>query len=175
MQFHPTRLKDAVLIELDKREDQRGYFARIFCEQEFGDAGLETRYVQANTSSNPKAGTLRGMHYQNPPHAEVKVIRCTRGAIFDAIIDLRRSSPSFGQWQGFELDARAGTMLYVPTGFAHGYQTLTDDTEVGYLVSHPYTPGAEQGIRHDDPAFAITWPRPVSVISEKDASWPAYS
>lgn len=174
MLFHPTRLKDAVLIELEKREDQRGYFARTFCEQEFDAAGLETRFVQANTSSNPQAGTLRGMHFQNPPHAEVKVIRCTRGAIFDAIIDLRRASPTFGQWQGFELDARSGTMLYVPTGFAHGYQTLTDDSEVGYLVSHPYTPGAEEGIRHDDPAFAINWPRPVSVISEKDARWPAY-
>jgi dTDP-4-dehydrorhamnose 3,5-epimerase len=174
MRFQPTELADAVLIDLDKRTDERGYFARIFCEDEFARAGLETRYVQANTSANPRAGTLRGLHYQISPHAEVKVVRCTRGAVFDVIVDLRPQSPSFRRWQGFELDAASGRTLYVPKGFAHGYQALVDDSEVSYLVSYPYTPGAESGIRHDDPALGIDWPLGVSVISEKDAGWPPY-
>lgn len=174
MRFHPTDLADAVLIELEKRSDDRGFFARTFCEAEFAQAGLKTRFVQANASGNPRAGTLRGLHYQVEPHAEVKVIRCTRGAIFDVIVDLRRDSPSYRRWQGFELTAAEGTMLYIPEGFAHGYQTLADDTEVAYQVSAPYAPGAEAGIRHDDPAFGISWPLPVTAISEKDASWPDF-
>jgi dTDP-4-dehydrorhamnose 3,5-epimerase len=174
MRFQPTELADAVLIDLDKRTDERGYFARTFCEEEFARVGLETRYVQANTSANPRAGTLRGLHYQVPPHAEVKVVRCTQGAVFDVIVDLRPQSPSFRRWQGFELDAASGRTLYVPKGFAHGYQTLVDDSEVSYLVSYPYTPGAEAGIRYDDPALGIDWPIGVSVISEKDAGWPPY-
>jgi dTDP-4-dehydrorhamnose 3,5-epimerase len=172
MRFRPTRLQDAVLIELEKHHDARGFFARTFCESEFAAAGLQTRFVQANASANPRAGTLRGLHHQVPPHAEVKVIRCTRGAIYDVIIDLRPDSSSYLQWQGFELDAASGIMLYIPEGFAHGYQTLVDDTEAAYQVSHPYAPGAEAGIRYDDPAFAITWPLEVSVISDKDAGWP---
>jgi dTDP-4-dehydrorhamnose 3,5-epimerase len=175
MRFTPTSLKDAVLIDLDKRADPRGWFARTFCEEEFAAAGLETRFVQHNASANPAAGTLRGMHQQNPPHAEVKVVRCTRGAIFDAIIDLRPASPSYRRWEGFELTAANGRMLYVPQGFAHGYLTLADDSEVAYLVSHPYTPGAEGGLRHDDPAFGIAWPRPVAVFSDKDAAWPPFT
>lgn len=174
MRFHPTDLADAVLIELEKRGDERGFFARTFCEKEFAQAGLVTRFVQANASANPKAGTLRGLHYQVAPHAEVKVIRCTRGAIFDVIVDLRPDSSSYRRWQGFELTAAEGTMLYIPEGFAHGYQTLVDDTEVAYQVSAPYAPGAEAGIRHDDPAFGISWPMPVTAISEKDASWPDF-
>ena len=172
MRFLSTLLKDAILIELDKRVDARGFFARTFCEHEFAAARLHTRFVQANTSGNPCAGTLRGLHYQIAPYAEIKVIRCTRGAIYDVIIDLRIDSPNYRQWQGFELDAAAGTMLYVPEGFAHGYQTLLDDTEVAYQVSREYTPGAEAGIRYDDPAFGITWPLPPVFISEKDANWP---
>lgn len=172
MRFLPTLLKDAILIELDKRVDARGFFARTFCEQEFAAAGLQNRFVQANSSGNPRAGTLRGLHYQIAPYAEIKVIRCTRGAIFDAIIDLRLGSPTYGQWQGFELDAARGTMLYVPEGFAHGYQTLLNDTEVAYQVSREYTPGAEAGIRYDDPGFGITWPLLPTSLSEKDASWP---
>lgn len=174
MRFQPTELADAVLIELEKRADARGFFARTFCEAEFAEAGLQTRFVQANASGNPRAGTLRGLHYQVKPHAEVKVIRCTRGAIFDVIVDLRPGSPTYRRWQGFELSAAAGTMLYIPEGFAHGYQTLCDDTEVAYQVSAPYAPGAEAGLRHDDPAFAIAWPLPVSAISDKDASWPDF-
>jgi len=172
MKFSKTSLQDAVLIDLDKREDERGFFARTFCAEEFANAGLVTSFPQANHSFNRKAGTLRGMHYQKAPHGEVKVVRCVAGAIHDVIIDLRPESPSYLQWEGFELTAANGRMLYVPSGFAHGFQTLTDAAEVTYMVSHPYTPGAEGGLRFDDPAFAITWPRPVSTISEKDAAWP---
>jgi dTDP-4-dehydrorhamnose 3,5-epimerase len=175
MRFTPTTLRDAVLIDLDKRADPRGWFARTFCEAEFAAQGLATRFVQANASANPQAGTLRGMHFQHAPHAEVKVVRCTRGAVFDAIIDLRPDSASFGRWEGFELTAANGRMLYVPEGFAHGYLTLADDSEVAYLVSYPYTPGAEGGLRYDDPAFGVAWPRAVTVISDKDAAWPAYA
>ena len=174
MRFHPTDLADAVLIEIEKRGDERGFFARTFCEEEFAQAGLVTRFVPANASASRKAGTLRGLHYQVAPHAETKVIRCTRGAIFDVIVDLRPDSPSYRRWQGFELTAAEGTMLYIPEGFAHGYQTLADDTEVAYQVSAPYAPGAEAGIRYDDPAFGITWPMPVTAISEKDVSWPDF-
>jgi dTDP-4-dehydrorhamnose 3,5-epimerase len=172
MKFTKTRLQDAVLIELEKRADARGHFARSFCAGEFAQAGLATDFVQANHSHNIRAGTLRGMHYQRAPHGEVKLVRCVRGAIWDAIIDLRPASPSYGRWEGFELSPENGRMLYVPIGFAHGFQTLRDDTDVVYQVSHAYTPGAEGGLRHDDPAFGIAWPLPVSVISEKDAAWP---
>jgi dTDP-4-dehydrorhamnose 3,5-epimerase len=174
MRFTPTTLEDAVLIEPERREDPRGWFARVFCEEEFAAAGLETRFVQQNASANPKAGTLRGMHYQRPPHAEVKVVRCTRGAVFDAIVDLRPGSPTYRRSEGFELTAANGRMLYVPEGFAHGYLTLADDSEVAYLVSHPYTPGAEAGLRYDDPALGIAWPRPAAVLSDKDAAWPPF-
>ena len=174
MRFIPTPLKDATLIELHKREDDRGYFARSFCEGEFRAAGLPTRFVQANSAGTRLAGTLRGLHYQTPPHAEAKLVRCTRGAVYDVIIDLRPDSPTHGRWEGFELDAASGRMLLVPEGFAHGYQTLADNTEVFYLVSHPYAPGAEAGIRFDDPALGIEWPLSVTSISEKDQQWLDY-
>jgi dTDP-4-dehydrorhamnose 3,5-epimerase len=174
MRFVSADLEGAFLIEPERRADDRGFFARTFCEAEFAAAGLVTRYVQANVSGNPRAGTLRGLHYQVAPHAEVKLVRCTRGAIFDVILDLRPRSPSYRRWQGFELTAEAGTLLYVPEGFAHGYQTLRDDTEVAYQVSRAYAPGAERGLRHDDPAFGIRWPLPVTAISEKDAAWPDF-
>lgn len=175
MRFLPTTLTDAVLIEPERRADPRGWFARLYCEEEFAAHGLKTRFPQQNASANPKAGTLRGMHFQHPPHAEVKVVRCTRGAIHDVIIDLRPDSPTYRKWEGFDLTAENGRMLYVPEGFAHGYQTLEDDSEVAYLVSYPYTPGAEGGLRADDPAFGIVWPRPVTMISDKDAGWPAFA
>jgi dTDP-4-dehydrorhamnose 3,5-epimerase len=172
VKFTQTTLKDAVLIELEKRGDERGFFARTFCAKEFAAEGLETVFVQANTSQSALAGTLRGMHFQRPPNGEVKVIRCVKGAVYDVIIDLRSGSPTFGRWEGFELSEVNGRMLYVPKGFAHGFQTRADDTAVAYQVSHPYTPGAEGGLRWDDPAFAIAWPRPVTVLSDKDAAWP---
>jgi len=172
MKFTPTRLAGAVLIELARHGDARGYFARTFCAETFAGEGLVGAFVQANHSANLAAGTLRGLHYQRAPHGEVKLVRCVEGALHDVIVDLRPESPSFRRWEGFELTAENGRMLYVPAGFAHGFLTLEDDTHAVYQVSHPYTPGAEGGLRWDDPAFAIAWARPVAVISEKDAAWP---
>ena len=172
MKFHKTSLADAMLIDIEPRGDARGSFARVFCAQEFAAHGLQTRYVQANHSSNVHKGTLRGMHFQKSPHGEVKLVRAVRGGVHDVIIDLRRDSPTYGKWEGFDLTADNGRILYVPVGFAHGFQTLHDACEVTYMVSHAYTPAAESGVRFDDPAFGIDWPMPVSVIAEKDAAWP---
>lgn len=172
MKFTKTSLKDAVVIDLTKHGDARGFFARTFCAETFAREGLVSDFVQANHSANVTAGTLRGMHYQRAPHGEVKLVRCVKGAIHDVIVDLRPESPTYRRWEGFDLTAETGRTLYVPAGFAHGFQTLEDDTHVVYQVSHPYTPEAEGGVRWDDPAFGIKWPRPVSVISDKDASWP---
>ncbi|MFH0882217.1 MAG: dTDP-4-dehydrorhamnose 3,5-epimerase [bacterium] len=169
MKFSETDLSGAYIIALEAHEDQRGYFARAFCEREFSEHGLVSRFVQCNMSGNPKRGTLRGMHYQLPPHEEVKLIRCIQGAIWDCIVDLRPDSSTFRRWQGFELSADNREMLYVPTGFAHSYLTLTDDSAVFYMVSAFYAPGSERGIRYNDPAFDIEWPIPVEIISEKDA------
>lgn len=175
MFFHRTELTDAVLIELDRREDRRGFFARTWDQQLFKEHGLVDRVVQANLSYNHTRGTLRGMHYQKAPYAETKLVRCVRGAIFDVIIDIRPDSPTYKRWIGVELTAENRRALYVPEGFAHGFQTLTDDCEIMYQVSQVYTPGAEGGIRYNDPAFGIQWPLPVSVISEKDAAWPDFA
>ena len=172
MKFSKTSLADAMVIDMQRNEDSRGFFARTFCAREFAEAGLVTEYVQANHSYNRAKGTVRGMHFQNPPHGEVKLVRCVKGAILDIIIDLRPGSPSWRKWEAFELTEENGRTLYVPVGFAHGFQTLADETHVTYSVSHPYTPGVEGGVRWDDPAFGITWPLPVSVISDKDAAWP---
>ena len=175
MKFTETPLADAFVIELEPMTDERGFFARGWCSREFEEHGLAANIVQANVSFNHSAGTLRGMHYQVAPHEESKLVRCTSGALFDVIIDLRADSATFGQWFGVELSAANRHMLYVPHGFAHGYQTLTDGTEAFYQVSEFYAPGAEQGIRYNDARFAIEWPLIVKVISEKDASWPDYS
>jgi dTDP-4-dehydrorhamnose 3,5-epimerase len=172
MKFEPTRLADAVLIEPDRIADERGFFARIFDADAFAAAGLVTDYPQVSVSHNAQAGTLRGLHFQRAPHAETKLVRCVAGAIWDVILDLRPRSPSYGGWQGFELSAGNGRMLYVPAGFAHGFQTLRDATEVIYHISYPYTPAAAGGLRWDDPALAIDWPLPVAAISPRDAAWP---
>lgn len=172
MWFTRTSLVGAFLIHLDARADQRGSFARTFCAQEFGVHGLETTFVQANISTNKCAGTIRGLHFQREPHAEVKLVHCVKGAIYDVIVDLREASPTYRRWFGAELSDGNGAMLYVPRGFAHGYQTLCDDASVSYLVSAFYAPQAEGGLRYDDPRLAIKWPRPMSDISEKDAGWP---
>jgi dTDP-4-dehydrorhamnose 3,5-epimerase len=172
MLFTETSLPGAYVIDLDRREDERGFFARAWCRREFETHGLDAELVQCNLSSNPRAGTLRGMHYQVPPDAETKLVRCVRGAIFDAIVDVRVDSSTFGEWLGVELSAENGRMLYVPEGFAHGFETLVDGTDVYYQVSAYYAPGAEQGLRWDDPAVAIEWPLPPTIISRKDASWP---
>jgi dTDP-4-dehydrorhamnose 3,5-epimerase len=172
MKFNATSLADAMLIELEPRGDERGFFARTFCAAEFAAHGLETGFVQGNCSYNRGRGTVRGLHWQRAPHAEVKLVRVVQGAIFDAIVDLRPASPSYLKWAGFELSAANRRSLYVPAGFAHGLQTLEDETHVVYQVSHPFTPGAERGMRWDDPAVGIAWPLPVASLSEKDAGWP---
>ena len=173
MKIRETELEAARLIEFEKRGDERGFFARTFCEAEFAAAGLVTRFVQANHSHNKARGTLRGMHFQRAPHGEAKLVRVVRGAIYDVIIDLRRELPTYGRWQGFDLTAENGLMLYIPVGFAHGLQTLADETDIVYQLSHPYTPAAEGGVRWDDPAFGIAWPLAVAVISARDAAWPS--
>ena len=172
MKFNPTPLAGACTIDLEKRGDDRGFFARLFCETEFAEAGLETRFLQINNSLSGSKGTLRGLHYQLPPAAEVKVVRCVRGALWDVILDLRAGSASFGKWFGTELSAENRTMMYVPRGFAHGFVTLTDDAEAIYLVSAAYSPDNERGVRYDDPAVGIEWPLQPVDISEKDRNWP---
>ena len=175
MIFTETKLPGAYLIDIEKRADQRGFFARGWCQKEFEAHDLIPRVVQTNISLSKRKGTLRGMHYQVAPYAEAKLVRCTRGALYDVIIDLRPDSPTYMQWLGVELSAENYKMLYVPEGFAHGFQTLVDNTEVTYQVSQFYTPEAEGGVRYNDPAFGIEWPLEVQVISDKDQSWPDYS
>lgn len=172
MIFEPTPLQGAYLISLEKRGDNRGFFARFFCEAEFRAQGLVPQFTQVNTSLSAKAGTLRGMHYQLPPSAEVKVVRCMRGALFDVIVDLRAGSPTFGKWFGAELNDDNRLMMYVPKGFAHGFVTLRDDVEALYFVSDPYAQQAERGLRWDDPAIGIAWPVTPTEISAKDLAWP---
>jgi dTDP-4-dehydrorhamnose 3,5-epimerase len=174
VKFLPTLLQDAFVIELEKRADDRGFFARCFCEREFHEAGLETRFVQINNSLSVKAGTLRGLHYQLAPAAEVKLVRCVSGALFDVIVDIRPSSPTFGLWFGEELSSENRRMMYVPRGFAHAVLTLRDDTEVLYMVSASYSPENERGLRWNDPRFSIQWPCEPTEISGKDASWPHF-
>lgn len=175
MIFTPTRLQDAMIIDVERRGDKRGYLARTFCEQEFADHGLETRFVQASTIFSAKRHTLRGLHFQTPPHGEAKLVRCTRGAARVTIVDLRPDSPSYKQWLGVELSPENCRLLYVPKGFAQGYQTLVDDTEVAYQMSHEYVPEAASGVRWDDRAFAIEWP-PAGrrIISDRDRAWPDF-
>lgn len=174
MLFTKTTLKDAWLIDLEKRGDERGFFARTMCVDEFAQHGMDTEYLQQNVSVSVHKGTLRGMHFQKPPYAETKLVRCLKGAVVDIIIDLRPDSPTYMKWEAFELSDRNYRQLYVPKDFAHGFQTLTDNVEVSYLVAGKYTPSQEGGVRYDDPAFRISWPLPVTVISEKDLGWPAY-
>lgn len=174
MKFHQTPLPGACTIELEKRGDDRGFFARFYCSEEFGAQGLNTSFAQINNSLTGKRGTLRGMHYQMMPSAEVKIVRCIRGSLFDVILDLRPDSPTFGQWFGETLSADNRIMMYCPKGFAHGFITLEDDTEAFYLVSDPYAPDLERGIRYNDPRFGIEWPIQPLEISEKDNAWPDF-
>ncbi len=175
MIFKETHLAGAYVIEPRIIGDERGFFARAWCQKEFEAHGLEAALVQSNLSFNKFKGTLRGMHRQIAPAEEVKLVRCTKGAIFDVIVDLRPDSPTHTQWFGIELTESNHTMLYVPRGFAHGYQTLADDCEVFYQVSEFYTPECERGARYDDPAFGIEWPLPVTTVSPKDQGWPDYA
>ena len=175
MKFTELALKGAYIIDLERREDSRGFFARSWCRKEFGEHGLCEEFVQSNVAFSTKKGTVRGMHYQIAPHQEVKVVRCTMGSIYDVIIDLRSGSPTAGQWTGVELNSGNHRMLYVPEGFAHGYQTLEDNTEIYYQTSRFYAPESARGNRYDDPAFGIEWPLTVGSISDPDKSWPDYT
>jgi dTDP-4-dehydrorhamnose 3,5-epimerase len=168
MIFTETTLKGAFIIDLDRKLDERGFFARAFCQNEFRDHGLKPVIAQANLASNARKGTLRGMHFQYPPAAESKLVRCTRGAILDIIVDLRPESPTYLEHISVELNEHNMRALYVPERFAHGYQALRDNTDTSYQVGEFYTPNAEGGLRHDDPRLGLTWPLPVSVISSKD-------
>ena len=174
MRFTETPLKGAFVIELEERKDDRGAFARTFCMKEFADHGLKPTVAQCNLSYNYKAGTLRGMHYQIPPAVETKLVRCTRGKIYDIIVDIRPGSPTYLQHFGIELTEENHKALYVPEMFAHGYQALTDMAEVAYQVGEMYTPGCERGIRFDDPALGLKWPMKPTVMSDKDRNWPAF-
>lgn len=171
MIFTETPLAGALIIELERREDPRGYFARTFCQREFAEHGLGTPVAQANVAFNRKKGTVRGMHFQFPPYAETKLVRATRGAVVDVIVDLRPESPTFLQHVSVELSADNGRALYVPERFGHGYQTLVDDSETSYLVGEFYTPGTEGGLRYDDPRLGLSWPLTVTAVSEKDRNW----
>lgn len=175
MIFKETKLKGAYIIEVQKLVDERGFFGRSWCKKEFEAHGLNSNVVQANVSYSKTKGTLRGMHYQVAPYSETKTIRCMAGAIYDVIVDLRPDSATFKQWIGVELTQENGHMLYVPEGFAHGFITLKDHTSVNYMVTAYYTPGAEAGIRYDDPAINIEWPITPTVVSDKDKAIPPFA
>lgn len=172
MKFIETTLKDARLIELEPHGDDRGFFARTMCREEFDGVGLNSDFVQQNTSFSVHRGTLRGLHYQRRPHGEDKLVRCLQGAIVDVIVDIRRDSLTYMQHQMFELTSRNRLQLYVPKGFAHAFMTLEDNVEVSYLVTAPYTPSAESGLRYNDEELGIEWPLEITVLSAKDAEWP---
>lgn len=174
MIFRELELPGAHLIELEPHRDDRGFFARTWCRREFAEAGLETRVAQRSLSHSEARGTLRGMHFQAPPHQEVKLLRCVRGAIFDVIVDLRQDSPTLGEHLSVELDGAGRRALYVPEGFAHGFQTLEDDTEVHYQMSEFYAPDHGRGYRPDDPAFDIDWPVEPAVVKDRDLQWPDF-
>jgi len=175
MQFTETILKGAFVIELERIEDNRGFFARTFCRTEFQTHRLNADLVQCSISFNRRRGTLRGMHFQVAPHAELKLVRCTRGAVYDVILDLRPQSPTFARWVAVELSAENRRMLYIPEGLAHGFQSLVDDTELFYQITEYYAPECSRGVRWNDPAFQIRWPFEPSVISERDRTHPDFA
>jgi dTDP-4-dehydrorhamnose 3,5-epimerase len=172
MRFVPTAIHGAWLIEQERHADDRGFFARTWCAEELADRGLEARLAQCSVSFNHRRWTLRGLHYQAPPFAEAKIVRCSRGALYDVAVDLRPDSATFRRWIGVELTAESGRALYVPRGFAHGFLTLADATEVSYQISAPYRPDAARGLRYDDPFFGVIWPGPVEVIAARDRDYP---
>ncbi len=174
MLFQETKLPGAYVIELEKRFDERGFFARAFCEREFAEQGLPTRFPQCNLSRNLRAGTLRGMHYQVAPYRETKLVRCVAGAIYDVIVDLRPSSPTRLGWVGVELSSEDGRALFIPEGFAHGFITLTDGADVFYQMGEFFQPEAARGLRWNDPRLGIRWPREPAVISQRDATYPDF-
>ncbi|HZO80957.1 MAG TPA: dTDP-4-dehydrorhamnose 3,5-epimerase [Candidatus Binataceae bacterium] len=175
MEFKETAVAGAFVVAPERLDDERGFFARTFCRREFAQRGLNPQVSQSSVSFNPKRGTLRGLHYQAPPHAECKLVRCTRGAIFDVIIDLRPHSPSYRRWAATELSAQNHRLIYIPEGIAHGFLTLADDCEVFYEISESYHPECTRGVRWNDPAFHVRWPFPPALMSERDRSYPDFA
>jgi dTDP-4-dehydrorhamnose 3,5-epimerase len=175
MIFTKTTLADAWLLDLEQRGDERGFFARTFCEQEFAAHGMVTRYAQMNTNFSARRGTLRGVHWQDAPHGEAKLVRCISGAAYDLIVDMRPESPTYRQWEAFELTPANRRLLYVPPGFGHSFLALEDETEITYFASVPYAPGAERGVRWNDPGLGFKWAIEPTIVSEKDAAWPDYA
>ena len=171
MQFCPTRIPGVYVVELERKQDERGFFARSYCEREFAELGLVTRFVQCNVSFNARRGTLRGMHLQLGPSPEIKLVRCTGGAAMDVVVDLRPNSPTYCQWERFELSAENRRAVYVPAGIAHGFQALVDDTELFYQMSEFYNPALAAGVRWNDPAFGIEWPLSNPILSERDRTY----
>ena len=175
MRFEETIVPGAYVIQDDRFDDERGFFARIWCRDELGGQGLDQGIAQASLSRNLKRGTLRGLHFQRPPHEETKIVRCVRGAIYDVIVDLRDDSPAYRRWFAIELDAARGGALYIPPGVAHGFQTLVDDTDVLYLISVPYAPSHAASVAWNDPAFNVEWPEIAErTLSDRDRAWPPY-
>jgi dTDP-4-dehydrorhamnose 3,5-epimerase len=174
LNFSPAPLSGAYVIDLKRLEDDRGFFARSYCRDEFVELGLNPDVTQCNVSFSPQRGTLRGMHYQAAPHAEAKLVRCTQGAVWDVIVDLRAHSPDFKKWFGIELSAISRRALYVPEGFAHGFQTLSEDSEVLYMMAASYHAESARGVRWDDPAFKIEWPIEAPLMSDRDRAFPLF-
>jgi dTDP-4-dehydrorhamnose 3,5-epimerase len=174
VKFTAAPIAGAFVVDIERMDDGRGFFARTFCRDEFAARGLRSSFVQCNLSSNPRKGTLRGMHLQAKPHEEAKLVCCTRGAVYDVIVDLRRESPTFRQWAAFELSAQNRRMLYVPEGLAHGFQALEDYTDLFYLMSESYQEDLARGVRWNDPAFAIRWPLSAPILSQRDATYPDF-
>jgi dTDP-4-dehydrorhamnose 3,5-epimerase len=174
MLFQEAKIAGVFEVQLERRTDERGFFARSWCRDEFECAGLNSSLAQCSISYNPRQGTLRGMHYQAAPYAEAKLVRCTRGAIFDVVIDLRSQSPTYRQWAGFTLTAANRDMVYIPEGCAHGFLTLEDDSEIFYQISEFYNAESARGVRWDDPAFGIVWPTKPQLISERDRTYPDF-
>jgi len=172
MKFTSTPVDGAYVIDVDRIGDARGYFGRLWCENEMREQGLVAQIRQSNIGFSPQEGTLRGLHYQKAPHEEVKIVRCTRGSVFDVVVDVRPESPTFRGWFGVELNPENASMLYVPEGCATGYLTLENDSEIYYNTSAIYAPDAATGVRYDDPAFEIDWPREITVLSDNDRNWP---
>jgi dTDP-4-dehydrorhamnose 3,5-epimerase len=172
MLFAKTRLQDVWLLELDRKGDERGFFARVYCTEEFAAHGMVSHFAQMNTNFSARRGTLRGLHMQTGVHAEAKLIRCIAGEAFEMLVDLRPDSPTYLQWEGYTLRPADRRLLYAPPGFGHGFLALADDTEITYFASQPYAPGAERGVRWNDPGLALQWPIPITTVSDKDQSWP---
>lgn len=175
MRFEPTAVEGAFLVVAEPRVDDRGHFARVWCVDEFADAGIATSWLQENVGFSHRRHTLRGMHFQHSPDDEAKLVRCTRGDVFDVAVDLRPESPTYRRWTSATLSPENGAMLYIPEGCGHGYLTLADASEISYLTSAAYAPASASGARWDDPAFEIDWPAAPAVISEQDAGWPDWA